>query len=101
MLNADTGTSSLLAVEADTGPQVSTRGIGRVMAHVHELPAFAPACDHALSALDAGNSGFTDLVAAIESDTGLIVAVMRRAQRLHHAPRHRQHPRGGDQAGRR
>jgi putative nucleotidyltransferase with HDIG domain len=82
MLNADTGTSSLLAVDRDTGPQVGTRGIGRAMAHVQDLPAFGPACDHALSALDAGNSGFTDLVAAIESDTGLIVAVMRRAQRL-------------------
>ena len=82
MLNDDTGTSSLLAIDPDTGPQVTTRGIGRVMAHVQDLPAFTPACDHALSALDAGNSGFTDLVAAIESDTGLIVAVMRRAQQL-------------------
>lgn len=83
MLNVDTGTSSLLAMAPeDSGPRVSTRGIGRVMAHVHELPAFAPACDHALSALEAGNSRFTDLVAAIESDTGLTVAVLRRAQRL-------------------
>jgi putative nucleotidyltransferase with HDIG domain len=83
MLNVDTGTSSLLAMDPeDAGPRVSTRGIGRVMAHVHELPAFGPACDHALSALEAGNSGFTDLVAAIESDTGLTVAVLRRAQRL-------------------
>ncbi|HTU95781.1 MAG TPA: HDOD domain-containing protein, partial [Solirubrobacteraceae bacterium] len=66
----------------EAGPRVSTRGIGRVMAHVHELPAFGPACDHALTALDLGNAGFTDLVAAIESDTGLTVAVLRRAQRL-------------------
>jgi putative nucleotidyltransferase with HDIG domain len=83
MLNADTGTSSLLAMDPEeAGPRVTTRGIGRVMAHVHELPAFGPACDHALSALDLGNSGFTDLVAAIESDTGLTVAVLRRAQGL-------------------
>ena len=83
MLNADTGTSSLLAMDPEeAGPRVSTRGIGRVMAHVHELPAFGPACDHALTALDLGNAGFTDLVAAIESDTGLTVAVLRRAQRL-------------------
>jgi putative nucleotidyltransferase with HDIG domain len=82
MLNADEGTSSLLTLDPDTGPRVGTRGIGRVMAHVQDLPAFTPACDHALSALDAGNSGFTDLVAAIESDTGLIVAVMRRAQQI-------------------
>jgi putative nucleotidyltransferase with HDIG domain len=82
MLNADEGTSSLLTMDPDTGPRVSTGGISRVMAHVQDLPAFTPACDHALSALDAGNSGFTDLVAAIESDTGLIVAVMRRAQQI-------------------
>jgi putative nucleotidyltransferase with HDIG domain len=83
MLNADIGTSSLLAVPpADAGPRVSTRGIGRVMASVQDLPAFTPACDHAVAALDAGNAKFTDLIAAIESDTGLTVAVLRRAQRL-------------------
>jgi putative nucleotidyltransferase with HDIG domain len=83
MLNADTDTSSLFHLDpADATAQVSTRGIGRVMAHVQELPAFAPACDHALTALAAGNAGFIDLVASIESDTGLTVAVLRRAQRL-------------------
>jgi putative nucleotidyltransferase with HDIG domain len=83
MLNTDAGTSSLLTVDpADRGPAVSTRGIGRVMADVQELPAFTPACEHALSALDAGNAGFTDLIAAVESDTGLTVAVLRRAQRV-------------------
>jgi HD-like signal output (HDOD) protein/DNA-binding CsgD family transcriptional regulator len=83
MLNADVGTSSLLTINpADAGPAVSTRGIGRVMAQVHDLPAFTPACDHALSALDAGRAGFVELIAAVESDTGLTVAVLRRAQRL-------------------
>ncbi len=83
MLNADTGTSSLLMVDpVDEGRRVSTRGIGRVMAHVHDLPAFKPACEHALAAIEAGNAGFTDLVAAVESDTGLTVAVLRRAQRV-------------------
>jgi putative nucleotidyltransferase with HDIG domain len=82
MLNADTGTSLLVTDPEGAGPRVSTRGIGRVMAHVQELPAFAPACDHAGLALDAGNAGFTALVSAIESDTGLTVAVLRRAQRL-------------------
>jgi putative nucleotidyltransferase with HDIG domain len=83
MLNADTGTSSLLTADpADARPRVSSRGVGRVLAHVQELPAFIPACDHALAALDAGNAGFTDLISAIESDTGLTVAVLRRAQRL-------------------
>jgi putative nucleotidyltransferase with HDIG domain len=82
MLNADTGTSLLTIDVPDTGPRVSTRGIGRVMAHVRELPAFTPACEHALAALDAGNAGFTDLISAIESDTGLTVAVLRQAQRV-------------------
>jgi putative nucleotidyltransferase with HDIG domain len=83
VLNADIATSSLLTADpADSGARVSTRGIGRVMAHVHDLPAFAPACDHALTALDAGNAGLADLIYAIESDTGLTVAVLRRAQTL-------------------
>ena len=83
MLNTDAGTSSLLTVDpGEAAPAVSTRGIGRVMAHLQELPAFTPACEHALSALDAGNAGFTDLLAAVESDTGLTVAVLRRAQRV-------------------
>jgi putative nucleotidyltransferase with HDIG domain len=82
VLNPDTGLSLLTVDPAQVTTQVSTRGIGRVMAHVQDLPAFSPACDHALAALDAGNAGFTDLVASIESDTGLIVAVLRRAQCL-------------------
>jgi putative nucleotidyltransferase with HDIG domain len=83
MLSPDCGTASPLAVDsAEVTPQMSARGVGRVMARVQELPAFVPACDHALAALDAGNAGFTDLVASIESDTGLTVAVLRRAQRL-------------------
>jgi putative nucleotidyltransferase with HDIG domain len=64
------------------GPRGLTRGIGRVMRSVQELPAFTPACDHARSALAAGRPGFAALIAAIESDTGLTVAVLRRAQRL-------------------
>ncbi|MFZ1994285.1 MAG: HDOD domain-containing protein [Solirubrobacteraceae bacterium] len=84
MLNADTGSSLLVVDPEDAAPEprVSIRGIGRAMARVHDLPAFTPACDHALSALEAGNAGFTDLIAALESDTGLTVAVLRRAQRL-------------------
>lgn len=50
------------------------------MAHVQELPAFKPACDHAITAIELGNAGFTDLISAIESDTGLTVAVLSRAQ---------------------
>ncbi|MGZ4293272.1 MAG: HDOD domain-containing protein [Solirubrobacteraceae bacterium] len=69
------------AVTVDV-PAGVTRGIGRVMRHVQELPAFKPACDHALTALDLGLPGVAGLIAAVESDTGLTVAVLRRAQRL-------------------
>ena len=69
------------AVPADMMPGV-TRGIGRVMRQVQDLPAFGPACDHAAAALDAGRPGLAALIAAVESDTGLTVAVLRRAQVL-------------------
>ncbi len=84
MLNADCDVSSLLSLEEEghTTAPVSVRGIGRVMAHVQELPAFKPACEHALAAVDAGAPGLSHLISAIESDTGLTVAVLRRAQAL-------------------
>ena len=45
------------------------------------VPAFAPACEQVLVALDApGPDGRSALVRAIESDIGLTVAVLRRAQ---------------------
>ncbi|HEY2320309.1 MAG TPA: HDOD domain-containing protein [Solirubrobacteraceae bacterium] len=69
------------AVAVDV-PRGLTRGIGRVMRHVHELPAFVPACDHALAALEAGRPRVAALIAAIESDVGLTVAVLRRARRV-------------------
>jgi putative nucleotidyltransferase with HDIG domain len=50
------------------------------MRHVHDLAAFRPACDNALAALDLGRPGLAPLIAAVESDTGLTVAVLRRAQ---------------------
>jgi putative nucleotidyltransferase with HDIG domain len=47
------------------------------------VPAFAPACERALAAAAATERGSAgELVAAIESDIGLTVAVLRRAQRL-------------------
>jgi HD-like signal output (HDOD) protein/DNA-binding CsgD family transcriptional regulator len=81
-----TGASGILddptaVVEASTSRGL-TRGIGRVMRQVQELPAFKPACDHALAALDGGRPRLAGLIAAIESDTGLTVAVLRRAQRV-------------------
>jgi putative nucleotidyltransferase with HDIG domain len=71
-----------LAVIGVEAPRGLTRGIGRVMRRVQELPAFKPACDHALAALDAARPQVPGLIAAIESDTGLTVAVLRRAQHL-------------------
>jgi putative nucleotidyltransferase with HDIG domain len=52
------------------------------MRHVQDLPAFKPACEHALVALEAGPAGLAHLIATIESDTGLTVAVLRRAQQV-------------------
>ena len=69
MLNADTGTSSLLAVERDPGPQVSTRGIGRVMAHVQDLPA------------QDGQSG------AELDQVGVVGDIGARRAEMNHAPR--------------
>lgn len=44
------------------------------------VAAFAPACEQALAATDPGSSTACEIVAAIESDTGLTVAVLRKAQ---------------------
>ena len=44
------------------------------------VPAFAPACERALAACDGGNVDRAELVATIESDTGLTVAILRKAQ---------------------
>ena len=83
MLIEAPGLTPTLTVDTTDSPaRVTTRGIGRVMALVHDLPAFKPACEHARAAVDAGSAGLGDLITAIESDTGLTVAVLRRAQRL-------------------
>ena len=80
---ADRTIGDLLApAPVDAPPLVLTRVIGRAMRHVQDLPAFKPACDHALVALEAGPAGLAHLIAAVESDIGLTVAVLRRAQRL-------------------
>jgi putative nucleotidyltransferase with HDIG domain len=45
------------------------------------VPAFEPACERALATIGTGDEGApSELVAAIESDTGLTVAVLRRGQ---------------------
>jgi putative nucleotidyltransferase with HDIG domain len=72
-----------VAAATDPAPEFPRGSISRVLATFDELPAFGPACDHALAAAmsESASSG-SDLVTAIESDTGLTVAVLRRAQRL-------------------
>jgi putative nucleotidyltransferase with HDIG domain len=51
-----------------------------VIAEFDLVPAFAPALERVLTAISTPGSSGSELVAAIESDTGLTVAVLRRAQ---------------------
>jgi putative nucleotidyltransferase with HDIG domain len=51
-----------------------------VIAEFDLVPAFAPALERVLAAISTTGSSGGELVAAIESDTGLTVAVLRRAQ---------------------
>ena len=44
------------------------------------IPAFAPACERVLAATAADARMGSEIVAAVESDTGLTVAILRRAQ---------------------
>lgn len=57
-------------------------GFKDVIAELDPLPAFAPALDRLLdvAASESGSGG--DLVEAVESDTGLTVAILRRAQEV-------------------
>ncbi len=68
------------ADSGNDGRAVTTDRVRRVLVHVQDLPAFAPACDHALRAVDLGGVGRSELILAIESDIGLTVAILRRAQ---------------------
>jgi putative nucleotidyltransferase with HDIG domain len=52
------------------------------IAQFEVVPAFAPAYERVLAATAKGGTTGGELVAAIESDTGLTVAVLRRAQGL-------------------
>lgn len=56
--------------------------LARAMAALDPLPAFAPACDRLLEAIKADGTTAGEIVAAIETDTGLTVAVLRRAASL-------------------
>jgi len=58
-----------------------TRDLRSVLAQFEVVPAFGPACERALAApATAGADGRNALVTAIESDIGLTLAALRRAQ---------------------
>ncbi len=62
-------------------PPKAARDLRTALARFDVVPAFAPACEQALAAPDApGPDGRSALAKAIESDIGLTVAVLRRAQ---------------------
>jgi putative nucleotidyltransferase with HDIG domain len=56
------------------------RDLASALADFDVVPAFAPACERALAASAASTTTGGELVSAIESDTGLTVAVLRTAQ---------------------
>lgn len=62
-------------------PAVSGRhDLTSAIAEFDVVPAFAPAYDRVLAAPENPDSAIREIVSAIESDTGLTVAVLRRAQ---------------------
>jgi putative nucleotidyltransferase with HDIG domain len=82
---ADDG-SGTAAAAADRGrtPPAGTRAerrdLSSVIAELDPLPAFAPACDRLLAAIRSDRTTGGELVTLIETDTGLTVAILRRAQ---------------------
>jgi putative nucleotidyltransferase with HDIG domain len=82
--SADTGAS---AESPDRPPPTSLtatvkgrRALTNAIAEFAVLPAFAPAYDRLLAALEGPERVSGEIVAAVESDIGLTVAIMRRAQ---------------------
>jgi len=68
---------------AEPSACVGRRGLPDAIEALDLIPAFAPAYERLLAAVNAPESGSSgQLIAAIESDTGLTVAVMRHAQPL-------------------
>ena len=55
------------------------RDLTTAIAAFDRLPAFAPACDRILAAIASSGTTGGDVVSAVESDTGLTVAILRRA----------------------
>ncbi len=76
--------------ERSSGPRREGHGrsarpadVQRALAELEVLPAFGPAYERALSAISSGDaSGRSELTAAIESDLGLTVMLLRRAQEV-------------------
>jgi putative nucleotidyltransferase with HDIG domain len=58
------------------------RSIARAIEELDEVPAFAPALERLLAATAAGGARGSEIVAAIESDAGLTIAILRRAQAI-------------------
>jgi putative nucleotidyltransferase with HDIG domain len=61
-------------------PTVTRRELATAIAEFDLAPAFTLAYDRLLSATEAGNENRGEIVAAVEADIGLTVAVLRRAQ---------------------
>jgi HD-GYP domain-containing protein (c-di-GMP phosphodiesterase class II)/DNA-binding CsgD family transcriptional regulator len=61
-------------------PPAGRGGLTTAIAEFDIVPAFTLAYDRLLSATDTGEDNRREIVAAIESDTGLTIAVLRRAQ---------------------
>lgn len=81
---ANGATVMTFARPADRVPRENLGGPRRdlmsVVAEFHVVAAFAPACERALAITADPEPRLGDLVAAIESDTGLTIAVLRKAQ---------------------
>jgi putative nucleotidyltransferase with HDIG domain len=69
--------------QAETPPasEGRSRRLSTAIAEFGAIPAFGPACERVLTALAFGSPvDRSELVTAVESDTGVTVAVLRRAQ---------------------
>jgi len=77
-------TTAAAADAPPAAPSESARGgrldLARAIAELDPLAASAPACDRLIAAIKAEGTTRGELVSAIETDTGLTVAVLRRAQ---------------------
>lgn len=75
----DAGNGTGSGVQRTSGGR---RDLTSAIAEFDLVPAFAPAYERVLTATETSSTTGGELVSAIESDTGLTVAVLRRAQAL-------------------